>query len=165
MAKIRRRPNHSAIVARDELERRHALETLSGEDLGRSPNLWLIREVLDRYTYVLRNAWSQRQPPETPEPVLLVDADAGVTKRGSGGRYWLVSDGQSAVRAEPVKHLLATPEGSEEFGWKPTPFGLDVPNAALHLWNATKWGPFETLRVIGLIEQATEKLARTLPER
>jgi hypothetical protein len=162
---VRRRPNPEAIAARSELECRQALEVLGGEELGGAPNLWLIREVLDNYTAALRNVWSQRRAPVAPEPILLVDADRVATAHGSGGRYWLVGDGESAVRSEPVKHLLTGDPDAEHLKWKPNPFGMDVPNAALHLWNATKRAPAETLRVIRVIEEATERLARTLPER
>lgn len=151
MGRVRRRSDPGSRTARTELEGREAVERLAGEDLGRTPQLWIIRETLDCYTEALRRAWSQPRHPQTVEPVHLCTG-------ARGHAYQLVRDFESGSRSTPVREVPPAEAPEVAHGKQPASRPLDPPNAALAIWNATRGQLAEVVWILQAIEGAEELL-------
>jgi hypothetical protein len=140
MSRTNRRPNPERIDAQGKLQALEALERLSGEELGRAPQLWLIREGLDRFNTALRDAWSQLKAPLPIAPVRVLDYE-DEDEELSG--YWLRFDFQSALENKPIAYREQ---------------GMDIPNAALAMYAATKRRPEAVVELLQALDSAAASL-------
>lgn len=148
MAQVKRRPNAERIAAKAELELREAVERLGGEQLGRAPDLWLIRETLDLFNTALRNAHSQQKAHDPRDPLLLCSdcLPHGTTE------YYLQFTWDAAVSERPILRRKIPKDGGS------TVEHVDVPNAALELRAVTHKRPEAILRLIEAVENAAAGL-------
>ena len=117
-----------------ELERRAALVTLEGEQLGPEPLVGLLRDALDNYMAVAR-----RNSESDPRYVVVLVAR----------RFVLLPPGTAARTNKPVRR----------FPVRVDPEDLDVPNAALELWGACHKDATLAVSVLDIIEERTQALS------
>ena len=119
----------NTVSAEGEIERRAALLALEGDLVGESALLALFRAALDAYVEA-----ATRAPP------------GALRRTWSLTRGWRLATWDMAYRTG--KPLVRVPDQ----------LGYDVPNGALNLHHETRTRPDDALRVLRLIERATEAL-------